>query len=223
MEHNENEQIETGTSRKRHKLAGLILAVITLCAVIFTVAVYANEEKPLIIENVVYDDVTESTSQEAIISNSTEIQYITDWSIDELLQDFELNGKTYSMPLTIGDLGDGYLIGDKASLRGDNYGYYLRYNDEHFALITVDDSDTDINKWQIKSFSISEDDNYKFGDLYYGNTRENIINKYGLPSFSTEIGATTIDNYIFENKDAVSVEYKNNKIYGLVIGLNKEN
>ena len=163
-------------------------------------------------------------SQPEIVSetSSTEIQYITDWSIDELLQDFELNGKTYSMPLTIGDLGNEYSIGDKASLRGDNYGYYLQYNDEHFALITVNDSDADINKWCIKSFSLSDDTKYKFGDLYYGNTRDNIISKYGKPSISTEVGNTIIDGYIFENKNAFSIDYKNNKIYGIVIGINEE-
>ncbi|MBQ3161168.1 MAG: hypothetical protein IJC04_03480 [Oscillospiraceae bacterium] len=154
-------------------------------------------------------------------TSSTEIQYITDWSIDELLQEFELNGKTYSMPLTIGDLGEGYSIGDKASLREDNYGYYLRYNDEHFALITVDDSDTDINKWQIKSFSLSGK-KYKFGDLFYKNKRTNVIDKYGFPSFSTEHGDTILDNYIFENNDSFTIHYKNNKIYGIVIGIDNE-
>ena len=43
-------------------------------------------------ENIsVVSQITDTTE-----TNSTEIQYVTDWSIDEIIHNFELNGVSYS-------------------------------------------------------------------------------------------------------------------------------
>ena len=77
------------------------------------------------------------TTQSSEETTLTEIQYVTDWSIDELVQNIELNGKTYSMPFTLEDLGEAYSIGEKIEITETSASYPLYYNGTEIALINV--------------------------------------------------------------------------------------
>lgn len=150
---------------------------------------------------------TSETGESAVVetvasadANSTEIHYITDWSIDELVQNIELNGKSYSMPFTVEDLGEGYSIGEKVNLSGDNYGYNLFYNDVSIALISTDKANTNVKKDYIISITVTfiEDIDFKIGDIEFGDTLNDIYSRYGKPSIESE------------NKVACSYLFKNN-------------
>ncbi len=159
------------------------------------------------IQTTAESDENQSTSA---ISEETsnDINYITDWSLDELVQNIELNGKSYSMPFTVEDLGEGYTIGEKISLSGDTYGYNLYYNDKYYALIKLNLNNI------ITSITFSDNVNFKIGELYSGNSKEKIINVYGIPSVEAR---DIIATYLFSNGNSISIFYEDNKLESISI------
>jgi len=149
------------------------------------------------------------TTQSSEETNSTEIQYVTDWSIDELVQNIELNGKTYSMPFTLEDLGEEYSLGEKVSLSGDSYGYDLYYNDKNYALITLDKKNT-----TIISLTFTDNMDFKIGEFYPGNSSKDIVDTYGNPSVKASNNAMT---YLFTDGNSISAFYENNKLNSISI------
>ncbi len=146
---------------------------------------------------------------------SNDINYITDWSLDELVQNIELNGKSYSMPFTVEDLGEGYSLGEK----NDN-GYDLYYNGNYYALIRVAHYYWEIEKCDIICITFFDDPDlsdttpqFKLGEFCMGSERDNIISLYGDPTEFSE-GS---DRYIFSDGREISVTYKDEKLAGLFI------
>ncbi len=172
-----------------------------------------TEQDMLINEAIVNTTVSktdQSASETAVPAeiNSKDIHFITDWSIDELVQNIEMNGKNYSMPFTVEDLGEGYTIGEKVSLSGDTYGYNLYYNDIYYALIKFNSNNI------ITSIAFSDNVNFKIGEFYSGNSKEKIINSYGIPSVEAR---DIIATYLFSNENSISVFYENNKLESISI------
>lgn len=161
---------------------------------------------------------TEQTAPQTIQlseeTTSTEIQYVTDWSIDELVQNIELNGKTYSMPFTLDDLGAEYSLGEKVSLPDDRYGYNLNYNGEYFALIVIND-ELEVSKSPITILTIVDNTNYRCGELYYGNSKTAVQDVYGKPSYENSL--KNINSYSFKNGSGVTITYENDKLVGVTI------
>lgn len=158
----------------------------------------------------------------SIISEETsnDINYITDWSLDELVQNIELNGKSYSMPFTVEDLGEGYTIGEKICLSEDTYGYNLYYNDKYYALIGVVHYYWEIEKCDIVRITFFDDPDlsdttpqFKLGEFCMGSERDSIISLYGNPTESCE----EADRYIFSEGKEISVTYKDEKLVGLSV------
>ena len=148
-------------------------------------------------------------------TDTSDFHYITDWSLNEIVQNIEMNGKLYSMPFSVEQLGEEYSIGEKVSLTSESYGYNLYYNNEYFALINLDTDEVDINKSLITSLSFGENSNYKIGEFYNGNKKKNVKKTYGNPSIESDIG--NLSSYTFENGDGITVLYENNKVSGIVI------
>ena len=160
--------------------------------------------------------VQEIHTSEAAETKTTEIHYITDWSIDELVQNIELNGKSYSMPFTVEDLGEEYTIGEKVSLSEGNYGYNLYYNDTEFALITTDKSNTDVKKDNIISITVTdiEDIDFNVGDIEFGDTLNDIYSRYGKPSVESKNKVAC--SYLF-GKNNITLFFDNEKLNGISI------
>ncbi|MDE5992660.1 MAG: hypothetical protein K2G87_06380 [Oscillospiraceae bacterium] len=155
-------------------------------------------------------------------ANQSEFHYITDWSIDEVVQNIEMNGTSYSMPFTVGDLGENYSLEAIDRTPG---GYFLNYcGDEHYALIDVYNDDTDIKKCRIRSITVNDNVDFKIDNLSFGVKREKILEKYGEPSLATN---ETVWTYVFEGEteDQNSVLLftfnKKGKLDGISIGYNK--
>ena len=172
------------------------------------------------------ETVQETQTSEAAETDTTEIHYITDWSIDELVQNIELNGKSYSMPFTVEDLGEGYTIGEKISLSKGNYGYNLYYNDTDFALITTDKSNTDVKKDNIISITVTdtEDIDFNVGDIEFGDTLNDIYSRYGKPSVESKNKVAC--SYLFENNNklkdnTITLFFDNEKLNGISIQYEK--
>ena len=149
------------------------------------------------------------TTQSSEETTSTEIQYVTDWSIDELVKNIELNGKTYSMPFTLDDLGEEYSIGEKIEITETSASYPLYYNGTEIALINVN------NQKYICSISISNKYvDFKAGNFYIGNSREEINKEYGKPTMFVE----NIDSYSFDDTKNICVFYNSkNVVDGIAI------
>ncbi|MGN0675800.1 MAG: hypothetical protein ACI4KG_08595 [Oscillospiraceae bacterium] len=142
--------------------------------------------------------VVEKQTTNSSEANSTQVNYITDWSIYELVQNIELNGKTYSMPFTLEDLGVEYSIEENTNA---NKGYRLYYNDQFIAIVDFDEEqyNININQRNIISFSLASDIAFKIGDIEHGETKESILNNYGEPSVIAENGI--MFSYVFQNNN----------------------
>jgi len=143
------------------------------------------------------------TTQSSEETNSTEIQYVTDWSIDELVQNIELNGKTYSMPFTLEDLGEEYSIGEKIEISQTSISYPLYYNGMEIALIRIND-----NNYIYSIVTSNPFLEFKVGDFFLGNSREAINKEYGEPTMYVK----NIDSYSFDDTKNICVFYNSKDV-----------
>lgn len=185
------------------KVVTLIFAVGIMCSLIA-----CNADKGEVSETTqatTASMVTE-TESETKSSETDKMNYITDWSIEEVFQSIELNGKTYSLPFTLEDLGEDYSVGEQ---REESYDLY--YKDEYISLIDLDKNNEDINKCNIINFILDSSSEYKMGELYNGNSKKNVEAMYGKPS--SDSGNVTSYNFKGNRgKECILVIYKNNKI-----------
>lgn len=194
---------------KTQKILSLILAAAVMCSF-----VGCQADKGEVTETS-QNITTEKAETESKKSNSDrkEINYITDWSIEELVKNVELYGKTYSMPFTLEDLGEDYSIGNKY-----DFGYDLYYKGENISLIKFDDNDEDLKKCNIINLVFDDNTNIKIEEFYCGNTRKSIEKKYGTPSIESK--SKNVCTYVFERKKgnaALLLVYENDKITGITI------
>ncbi len=152
-----------------------------------------------------------------------EFHYITDWSIDELVKNIEMNGISYSMPLTVEDLGEKYSIEEYEDY--DNC-FFLNYCDDEYALIDIyNDNESDIKKNRIRTINVSYDVDFKIGGISFGDEKDDILKKYGEPSLSSP--QERVLTYVFEgeteeqNNVLVLTFSKNEKLDGISVGYNK--
>ena len=169
------------------------------------------------------ETVTEAKSEESTTQNKSEFHYITDWSIDELVQNIEMNGVSYSMPFTVEDLGENYTIEENTS---SDKGYFLNYRgDEDYALINVYNDDTDIQKCRIRTITVNDNVDFKIDSWGFGVKREKILEKYGEPSLisSKQIVCTYVFQGETDDQNSVLLFTFNKKgeLDGISIGYNK--
>ena len=126
-----------------------------------------------------------------------------DLLLAELENGIEMNDKKYSIPFTLEDLGKEYYA------TGSDTEYDVFYKDEYFAYVTIDEFD-DYLKSNVKSISFASNTNFKFGEIYCGNSREKIYEMYGEPDEKIESGIAEL--YIFDNGIGFCIEYDNDKI-----------
>ena len=168
------------------------------------------------------ETIAETKAEESTVTSKYEFHYITDWSIDKIVQNIEMNGTSYSMPFTVGDLGENYSLEEIDRTPG---GYFLNYcSYEHYALIDVYNDDTDIKKCRIRSITVNDNVDFKIDNLSFGVKREKILEKYGEPSLATN---ETVWTYVFEgetidqNSALLFTFNKKGELDGISIGYNK--
>ena len=154
------------------------------------------------------EETTEIETKSNVIKKDP--YYITDWSIDDVITNVEMNGVTYSMPFTFNDLGEGYTI-EKI-----NDELFLYYHGENYALIKVKDN-SDIKNSEIISITISSEENFKLGDISNEDRLEDVLKKYGEPSLISSVGSFSLISYVFEGKkdksnSSIGFTFKDNKL-----------
>lgn len=169
------------------------------------------------------ETIVETKVEESTVTSKSEFHYITDWSIDEVVQNIEMNGTSYSMPFTVGDLGENYSLEATNRTAG---GYFLNYcgDENYYALVGIYDDDTDIKKCRIRLITVNDNVDFKIDNLSFGVKREKILEKYGEPSLATN---ETVWTYVFEgetidqNSALLFTFNKKGKLDGISIGYNK--
>ena len=139
-------------------------------------------------------------------SDTAESGYITDWSLEDMVRNIELNGKTYSMPLTFEDMADDYLLGETVPFENGTYGRVLYHYDTGYPMVVRfsgdDGTGDDYKKSIINAFSISNDYDFKVGDISCGDDRQEILKKYGEPSMEVQESEDVYQYfYAFETED----------------------
>lgn len=137
-----------------------------------------------------------SEESEQIKSVKKEPYYITEWSIDDLVKNLEINGVKYSMPFTLNDLGEDYTI-EKI-----NDELFLYYQGENYALIKVKDN-SDIKNSEIILITTDctySDKDFKIGDTSFGDKLDDVLERYGEPSLITSGDLMAMVYYVFEEK-----------------------
>lgn len=178
----------------------------------------------------VNQEASETTS---VVADEIDIHYITDWSLDEMVQSVEMNGVTYSMPFTVNDLGDKYSLEwasvdfDKSG-KVDRYIYALKYCDMIYAGIDVFEpfDFNDMDNYKITSITLTADTDFKFGGIGPKNTKDDILEKFGEPSnisfehkmfmYTFDGGDDSLDNVV-----VVAFEDDNETLKGITIRYNK--
>lgn len=177
----------------------------------------------------VNQEFSETTVESA---DETDFNYITDWSLDEMVKSVEMNGVIYSMPFTLNDLGDKYsleLAGVDVDESGefDHYIYALKYCDVVYAGIEVFDQFVDdIDNYKITSITLTSDTDFKFGGIGPESTKDDILKKFGAPSeissdynmflYIFNVGDDRLDNIVVvtfnddnETLKGITIRYNN--------------
>ena len=177
--------------------------------------------------------VNQKTSETtSVTANETYFNYITDWSIDEIVKNVEMNGVTYSMPFTLNDLGDKYSL-ELASAdfdesgKFDHYVYSLNYCDAVYAGIDVfDQFVSDMDNYKITSITLMSDTDFKFGGIGPESTKADILERFGEPSVASS--DYNMFMYMFYEEDdelhnivVVAFENDNETLKGITIRYNK--
>ena len=166
------------------------------------------------------DQTSEESNQMKTVKK--EPYYITEWSIDDLVKDLEINGIKYSMPFTFNDLGEDYtIVKNKDEL-------FLYYLGESYALIEVKDN-SDINNSEITHLIIDctyHDVDFKIDGISFGDELNNVLEKYGEPSLIYSGSSISMVNYVFEGKteeqnSMVGFTFTNGKLDGFSAIYNK--
>ncbi len=131
-----------------------------------------------------------------------------DLLLTELDNGVEMNGKKYSIPFNLEDLGIEY------NATGTDTEYDIFYKNEYYAFITVDESD-DFLKANVNTIQFASNTDFKLGDIYYGNNREKIYKTYGEPDIKAPSGI--IEHYTFDNGVVLGIEYDDDIIKSLGI------
>lgn len=192
---------------------------IVLLAVIISVASFGACQKNSAVTPI---QSTEQTLKVIATDNETtisEINYITKWSIDELVQNIEINGKKYIMPFTVGELGDDYTFEKNTSEAG---GYYIYYKDIEYGLIGINENTLNQNS-VIISLTVTDKSDFRVGDFIIGADKEDITQKYGVPS--VEDDNSIMCAYLFKentHNNVINLIFSNDKLTGISIGYKKE-
>lgn len=186
------------------------------------------------------------TNYEAAVTTSaandeTDFHYITDWSLDEMVQSIEMNGVTYSMPFTLNDLGDKYSL-ELASVdfedngKLDHYIFVLYYCDRIYAMVEVFEpfDINDMDNYKITSITLISSTDFKFGgisgiDSY---TKGDILKRFGEPSAMPYDYNINVQTYMFVymfdwgddnfyNSVVFAFEDDNETLKGITIRYNK--
>lgn len=160
---------------------------------------------------------TTTTTITTTASNTVETTTLTEKADKDLLlvelgNGVEMNGKKYSIPFTLEDLGNEY------NATGADTEYDIFYKNEYYAFITVDESD-DFSKANVNAIQFTSNTDFKLGDIYCGNSRNNIYQTYGEPDMKAP--SEKIEHYIFDNGVVFGIEYDNNVIVSLGIEFSK--
>ena len=168
------------------------------------------------------NNIQETSMTAADTSGISSSEKMTDWSLDSLVKNIELNGKTYSMPFTLDDLGDDYSVGNAILFENNTYGYSLIYKGDIFTAIVKFDG-FDYTKSKIISFTASDDADLKVGEISFGDDRFDILKKYGKPSieeqkseneFAYFYGSMSEDG---EKANGLYLYFEDNKLIGISI------
>ena len=144
------------------------------------------------------------------------------WSLDTLVKNIELNGKTYSMPFTLDDLGSDYSVGNAILFDNNTYGYALNYKNDIFTAIVKFDG-FDYTKSRIISFTTSDDTEVKVGDICFGDDRFDILRRYGTPSIEEQKSENEFEYFygsMAEDKEKANglyLYFEDNKLTGISI------
>lgn len=137
----------------------------------------------------VNQETSETTSA---VADEIDVHFITDWSLDEMVQSVEMNGVTYSMPFTLNDLEDKYSLKcasvdfDKSG-KVDRYIFVLYYCDMIYAMVDVFKpfDFNNIDNYKITSITLISGMDFKFGGISgIGSeyTKGDILKMFGEPS-----------------------------------------
>lgn len=149
---------------------------------------------------------TETTTaiSETESTTSTEKQ-----SIEELFADgIEINGKKYAIPMYMEDFGEGYSWSDS------KFHPELSYNGKTIATVSLNE---DTN--EISVFSLNAEYEYRYGEIYAGNSKKNIETAYGKPEEGYEIMGIGSAKYPF-GKSYISIMYQDDILLGVEFWLN---
>lgn len=127
--------------------------------------------------------------------------------LSEIENGIIMNGEHYPLPFSLDNLGEKY------TLTGSGTEYDIYYNGEYYAYITTVNGTSN----EISNISFTGNVDFKFGEIYIGNTKENIIKIYGEPDFNSP--SNTLSHYIFGEKPSFMLEYSDDKIVSFSFAL----
>lgn len=182
---------------------------------------------------------TASTTEESTTQAETVNAGETSFDYDEVCKNIVINGKQYTFPFSVEELGEGYSIGDISYSKLDNEDEYysvvtdLYYQNKKIASVSYyglnnkDKDSVDFNVRKIddlyqNEFFCDNPKNYiEFSGLKLGDDTNKIIEFLGNPT--EKKGSTdTYGSFIYskDEKKNISYTYKNNNINGIVLSFN---
>ncbi|HNX63885.1 MAG TPA: hypothetical protein PKI60_01690 [Oscillospiraceae bacterium] len=161
---------------------------------------------------------SETTTPTLNESSITDSKSDYSWSIDELSKKIILNGKKISLPCTLKDLGNGYSFSKNMSEEKyfDEFAYLsvdLLYNDKICAGVQLipPQNSTEYDDATIFTIFAYHDSDFSIENFKIGETKDNIIKKYGEPTTKSPEGV--INDYYFYVRRRIALFYDdNNKI-----------
>lgn len=196
----------------RMKKKKILLTLLLSAAIVASAAACGTSTPSVSVSNQENSANTPSTasavSQSAVESSNTTLSEVSlnkndDFDFDELCKNIEINGKKYTFPFSLNDLGEGYTFDNIRYLKTDNeketYKAYadILYNSKKLLDCSIDNLSKEYYKKdnEIKSLPITfisqdcfklngmqENTNYiKISDLKIGDTSEDVKNKLGEP------------------------------------------
>ena len=243
MNQNEINQNEEVTKGRNIKL-WIVLAILSLCAVFFAIFLwgdkaenhaYANEEAEIEVaanhasvesmeteatSNIVEETSIETTAPESSEETQIETEYeITDWTMEELLSDVEINGVKLSLPCSYEELAEHFDLELDLSFYNEAYkkyyyGYALR-GDLYILTGYYSENETDNPSAEgMDDFYISCENGakFRFGEIVSGvSTREDVEKILGKPNFNSTSPSGTWYKWIGLTSVLISYD-KNNKV-----------
>ncbi len=166
-------------------------------------------EETVTYETTTTEEVTEKSETTTAISEAESAVSVEKQSIEELFADgIEINGKKYAIPMYMEDFGEGYSWSDS------KFHPELSYKGKAIATVSLDD-----NTNEISVFSLNAEYEYRYGEIYVGNSKKNIEAAYGKPEEGYEIMGIGSAKYPF-GKSYISIKYQDDILLGVEFWLN---